>query len=52
MITIPLTDSSEFNCWGEAVVCDRLNDPTDPTYLAELAKLATKELERKKESET
>jgi hypothetical protein len=47
LVTIPLTDSSEFNCWGEALVCERLNDPTDPTYIAELAKWAAKEeLER------
>ncbi len=53
LTTIPLTDSSEFNCWGAAVVCDRLNDPTDPTYIAELAAWAAKkELENKNESQT
>lgn len=43
VVTLPLTDSSEYNCWGEAILCDRLNDPTDPTYIAEMERRAANE---------
>jgi len=35
-LIIPLVDSSEYTCWGETLVCERLNDPTDPTFIREM----------------
>ena len=49
-VLIPLVDSSRFNCWGEAIVCTKLNDPSDPTFISEVAnKKAEYELEIQKE---